>query len=92
MGLGALYLLHILAQDYMKIRKPAAKLAKFLLTKREVSNNEDIEKFQIDWDRILTYDKPLGCAQLLICQIEAGVSFPIEKDNEDVIIISYLVE
>lgn len=51
-----------------------------------------VEKFKIDWDRILTYDKPFGCAQLLICQIEAGISFPIEKDNEDVIIISYLVQ
>lgn len=36
MGLGALYLIHLLAQDYMKIRKPAAKLAKFLLTKRDL--------------------------------------------------------
>lgn len=36
MGLGALYLLHVLAQDYMKIRKPAAKLAKFFLTKRDL--------------------------------------------------------
>lgn len=36
MGLGALYLLHLLAQDYMKIRKPAAKLAKFLLSKRDL--------------------------------------------------------
>lgn len=37
MGLGALYLMHLLAQDYNKIRKPAMKLAKFLLTKRDVS-------------------------------------------------------
>lgn len=36
MGLGALYLLHLLAQDYMKIRQPAAKLAKFLLSKRDL--------------------------------------------------------
>lgn len=36
MGLGALYVLHLLAQDYMKIRKPAMKLAKFLFTKRDV--------------------------------------------------------
>lgn len=36
MGLGALYLLHVLAGDYQKIRKPAAKLAKLLLTKRDL--------------------------------------------------------
>lgn len=36
MGLGALFLLHLLAQDYMKIRKPAAKLARLLLTKRDL--------------------------------------------------------
>lgn len=36
MGLGALYLLHILAQDYMKIRKPAARLAKLFLSKRDL--------------------------------------------------------
>lgn len=36
MGLGALYLLHVLAKDYMKIRKPVQKLAKFLLTKRDL--------------------------------------------------------
>lgn len=37
MGLGALYLIHILAQDFQKIRKPAAKLAKFLISKRDLS-------------------------------------------------------
>lgn len=37
MGLGALYLLHLLAQDYMKIRKPAARLAKLLLSKRDLN-------------------------------------------------------
>lgn len=37
MGLGALYLIHILAGDYQKIRKPAAKLARLLVSKRDVS-------------------------------------------------------
>lgn len=37
MGLGALYLIHLLAGDYQKIRKPAAKLAKFLVSKRDLS-------------------------------------------------------
>lgn len=49
-------------------------------------------KFHIDWDRILTHDKPLGCAQSLICQISAGASFAAEKENEDIIIISYLIQ
>ncbi|XP_055302774.1 uncharacterized protein LOC129568642 isoform X2 [Sitodiplosis mosellana] len=85
MGLGALYLLHLLAQDYMKIRKPAAKLAKFLLSKRDL---DAVERFEIDWDRILKHDAPFKCAQSLICQITAGT----EKDNEDALIISHLLE
>lgn len=44
MGLGALYLIHLLAKDYMKIRKPAAKLAKFLLTKRDLEAVSSIDK------------------------------------------------
>lgn len=44
MGLGALYLMHLLAKDYMKIRKPAAKLAKFLLTKRDLEAVSSIDK------------------------------------------------
>lgn len=36
-GLGALYLLHKLAQDYMKIKKPASKLAGLLLSKRDLN-------------------------------------------------------
>lgn len=35
MGLGALYMMHILAQDYNKIRKPVAKLARFFLNKNK---------------------------------------------------------
>lgn len=44
MGLGALYLIHLLAKDYMKIRKPAAKLAKFLLSKRDLRAVSSIDK------------------------------------------------
>lgn len=36
-GLGALYMMHLLAQDYNKIRKPAMKLARFLLMKRDLN-------------------------------------------------------
>lgn len=46
MGLGALYLMHLLAQDYMKIRKPAAKLASFLLSKRDLDAVNSISVFQ----------------------------------------------
>lgn len=35
MGLGALYMMHLLAQDYNKIRQPVAKLARFLIHKRD---------------------------------------------------------
>lgn len=34
-GLGALYMMHLLAQDYNKIRKPVMKLARFI-GKRDV--------------------------------------------------------
>lgn len=47
MGLGALYLIHVLAQDYMKIRKPAAKLASFLLSKRDLDAVNQVFKFNI---------------------------------------------
>lgn len=47
MGLGALYLIHLLAKDYMKIRKPAAKLAKFLLTKRSIDKTKDIKSHEV---------------------------------------------
>lgn len=46
-----------------------------------------VEKFEVDWDRILKND-PLKCARSLICQITAGT----EKDNEDALIIKHLVE
>lgn len=46
-----------------------------------------IDKFKIDWNRILEKD-PLHCAQSLICQIIAGT----EKENEDAIIMSNLIE
>lgn len=46
MGLGALYVLHLLAQDYMKIQKPAAKLAKFLLSKRDLDAVNQVFKLE----------------------------------------------
>lgn len=46
-----------------------------------------IEKFEIDWERILKKD-PLECAQSLICQIVSGT----ENQDEDAIIMKYLIE
>lgn len=46
-----------------------------------------IEKFEIDWERILKKD-PLECAQSLICQIVSGT----ESQDEDAIIMKYLIE
>lgn len=37
MGLGSLWMIHILAQDYNKIRQPAAKLARLLISKRDLN-------------------------------------------------------
>lgn len=37
MGLGSLWMLHLLAQDYNKIRPPVAKLARLLISKRDVN-------------------------------------------------------
>lgn len=51
MGLGALYLLHLLAQDYMKIR-PAAKLAKFLLSKRDLDDVIKNDEVFLDFTNI----------------------------------------
>lgn len=37
MGLGALYMMHLLAQDFNKIRQPVAKLARLLISKRDLN-------------------------------------------------------
>lgn len=36
MGLGSLWMLHLIAQDYNKIRQPVAKLARLLISKRDL--------------------------------------------------------
>lgn len=77
-GLGALYVLHLLAQDFQKIRRPV-QAAKALLSlgKRDVSNvlttteEPPPEELDIDWYRILSYD-PLSCALSLVCQLSTG--------------------
>lgn len=36
MGLGALYAIHLLAQDFNKIRQPVAKFVQTFISKRDV--------------------------------------------------------
>lgn len=45
-----------------------------------------IDKFTIDWDKIINND-PLNCALLLICQIAAGA----EAQNDEAIIIDTVI-
>lgn len=47
MGLGALYMIHLLAQDYNRIRKPVAAIAKALFTKRDVDSVLKQEKLKV---------------------------------------------
>lgn len=49
--------------------------------------SDKVERFDIDWDRILKND-PLKCAQSLICQVIAGA----EKNNEEAVIIETLIQ
>lgn len=37
MGLGSLWMIHLIAQDFNKIRQPVAKLARLLISKRDVN-------------------------------------------------------
>lgn len=37
MGLGSLWMLHLIAQDFNKIRQPVAKLARLLISKRDLN-------------------------------------------------------
>ncbi|KAG5672365.1 hypothetical protein PVAND_002497 [Polypedilum vanderplanki] len=84
-GLGALYTIHLLAQDYMKISAGSKVAARLLFGKRDLSNlsrnitQEEIEfEEKIDWDKVLKRD-PFSCALSLICQLAAGA----EKENQD---------
>ncbi|XP_055532861.1 uncharacterized protein LOC129722982 [Wyeomyia smithii] len=77
-GLGSLYVMHLLAQDFMKLSKPL-----FMASgKREavlINRTSALMKFEnkIDWSSILKRD-PLECSLSLICQLAAGA----EKEND----------
>ncbi|XP_070506035.1 uncharacterized protein [Chironomus tepperi] len=80
-GLGALYTVHLLAQDWMKIQAAA----RLLLGKRDLTDlsrnvtKDEIEfEEKIDWDKILDRD-PFSCALSLVCQLVAGAE---RKDDE----------
>ncbi|KAJ6649239.1 hypothetical protein Bhyg_04473 [Pseudolycoriella hygida] len=91
MGLGSLWMLHIIAQDYNKIRQPVAKLARLLISKRDVAavldNDNKIEDFEINWTKVLKLD-PFKCALALICQVMAGA----EEDNLEATNIRALIQ
>ncbi|CAD7080051.1 unnamed protein product [Hermetia illucens] len=92
MGLGALYMFHLLAQDYNKIRRPISTIRSFLRLKREVQqdveNVETVKNFDIDWDKILKYD-PLNCLQSLACQLFAGAEAHNEYGENIKVLLQY---
>ncbi|XP_055710909.1 uncharacterized protein LOC129806380 [Phlebotomus papatasi] len=82
--LGSLYCLHLLAQDYQKIRRPVQMAAKAaakslgldFLTGRKRRSVEESEHGQppgIQWDTVLRHD-PLLCSVSLVCQLAAGAA------------------
>ncbi|CRK91929.1 CLUMA_CG005547, isoform A [Clunio marinus] len=86
-SLGALYTIHLLAQDFTKISSGAGRVASTLFGKRDLddanrrANITDLEiefEKKIDWNNILSKD-PFNCALSLICQLSAGA----EKNNNE---------
>ncbi|XP_065090786.1 uncharacterized protein LOC135711751 isoform X2 [Ochlerotatus camptorhynchus] len=91
-GLGSLYVMHLLAQDFMKISKPL-----FMASgKRDISRFNrtsalnNFEK-QIDWNGMLKRD-PLKCSLSLICQLAAGAELKNDAANAIFEFIHYSVE
>ncbi|XP_001849437.2 uncharacterized protein LOC6039942 isoform X1 [Culex quinquefasciatus] len=91
-GLGSLYVLHLLAQDFMKLSKPL-----FMASgKRDTSlfnRTSELINFEqhIDWNRILKHD-PFKCSQSLICQIAAGAEMKNSAANAIYEFVQYSVE
>lgn len=92
LGLGTLWVLHLLAQDFNKIRKPvqaATKLLRFLGRRkrdiRDLSSLESEEDDQnlthtVNWDFLMKFD-PLECAQSLICQLATDEDTYLEESE-----------
>lgn len=77
--MGTLWMLHLLARDYQRIRKPAQTAARLLgyfgrrkrdLSAMETADNLDADNGtqSVNWDFIMKFD-PLECAQSMICQL-----------------------
>ncbi|XP_055920831.1 uncharacterized protein LOC129952322 [Eupeodes corollae] len=86
MGLGAMYMLHLLAQDYDRIRRPITKaIERALRGKRDVTAYEyernEVVDIHVNWKSILDRD-PLSCLQSLICQIMSGSAVNQLDDKE----------
>ncbi|XP_055838410.1 LOW QUALITY PROTEIN: uncharacterized protein LOC129906620 [Episyrphus balteatus] len=74
MGLGAMYMMHLLAQDYDRIRRPIKAIQRALRGKRDVMDtyeSNEVVDINVNWKGILDQD-PLSCLQSLICQIVSG--------------------
>lgn len=99
-GLGALYTIHLLAQDWMKIQAGSRAAASFLLGKRDVESverqvnitKEEIEfEEKIEWNKILNRD-PFSCALSLFCQLAAGAAKNNEEANRIYEFITHTIE
>lgn len=92
MGLAALYAIHLLAMDWMKIRNGAMAAAKFLgkrdvmNAKKSISALEEAMEDKIDWERIFKKD-PFDCVLSLTCQLAAGAE---REDKEANLLYEFL--
>lgn len=64
MGLGALYMMHLLAQDFNRIRRPIANVVRGLISKRDLEAVTQQDKVMV------SVAVPLG---LLLCTFLAVV-------------------
>lgn len=53
MGLGSLWMLHLIAQDFNKIRQPVAKLARLLISKRDVNAVSSINGNRVSYNCLI---------------------------------------
>lgn len=98
--MGTLWMLHLLARDYQRIRKPAQTAARLLgyfgRRKRDVSQDGaltdvgavDNGTHSINWDFIMKFD-PLECAQSMICQLATDED-QYEADSEAMSIKNFI--
>ncbi|XP_055627051.1 uncharacterized protein LOC129769063 isoform X2 [Toxorhynchites rutilus septentrionalis] len=91
-GLGSLYVMHLLAQDFMKLSKPL-----FMASGKRGTTNFNrtsvLTSFeeQIDWSNMMRRD-PFKCSLSFICQLAAGAEPKNEAANIIYEFIHYSVE